>query len=120
METIKHPVIPYIEGDGIGPEVMTAARAVLDAATARAFGGAKIIKWMEIAAGEKAQQIYGDALPGETLQTIRQYKVAIKGPTATPVGGGRRSINVARPIRLHQTCAVFPRRRRACQTSRTS
>ncbi|HQH11922.1 MAG TPA: NADP-dependent isocitrate dehydrogenase [Candidatus Sumerlaeota bacterium] len=95
METIKHPVIPYIEGDGIGPEVMTAARAVLDAATARAFGGAKIIKWMEIAAGEKAQQIYGDALPGETLQTIRQYKVAIKGPTATPVGGGRRSINVA-------------------------
>ncbi len=91
------PVIPFIEGDGTGPDIWRASRRVLDAAIARAYGGKKSIEWFEVYAGEKANTVYGENtwLPDDTLQAIREYSVAIKGPLTTPVGGGIRSINVA-------------------------
>ena len=89
------PVIPFIEGDGIGPDVWRASRRVLDAAVARAYGGAKEIKWLEVYAGEKANRLTGSWLPDETIDTCREYLVAIKGPLTTPIGGGIRSLNVA-------------------------
>jgi len=91
-----HPVIPYIEGDGIGVDITPVMRRVVDAVVDRAYGGKRSIVWMEIYAGEKANKVYGgDAwLPEETLDAIRDYSVAIKGPLTTPVGGGIRSLNV--------------------------
>jgi isocitrate dehydrogenase len=91
------PVIPFIEGDGIGPDIRAASKSVLDAAVERAYAGKKRISWKEILAGEKAQARYGQAnpLPKETLSAISRYGVAIKGPLTTPVGGGFRSLNVA-------------------------
>ena len=91
-----HPIIPFIEGDGIGRDVTPAMRAVTDAAVATAYGGRRRIAWMEVYAGEKAVATYGgDAwLPAETLSTVRDYVVSIKGPLTTPVGGGIRSLNV--------------------------
>jgi isocitrate dehydrogenase len=89
-----HPLIPYIEGDGVGPDIWAATRPVLDAAVARAYGGARGIEWFEILAGEKAYQKTGQWLPEATLEAIRDYGVALKGPLATPVGGGIRSLNV--------------------------
>lgn len=90
------PIIPYIEGDGIGIDITPVMKKVVDAAVLKAYQGKKAISWVEIYAGEKACRIYGkDAwLPPETLEAIRTYKVAIKGPLTTPVGGGIRSINV--------------------------
>ncbi|HLF67163.1 MAG TPA: isocitrate/isopropylmalate family dehydrogenase, partial [Gammaproteobacteria bacterium] len=92
-----HVVIPFIEGDGIGVDITPVMRAVVDSAVQKAYGGARKIHWMEVYAGEKAVQVYGDDtwLPAETLQAITDYKVAIKGPLTTPVGGGIRSLNVA-------------------------
>jgi isocitrate dehydrogenase len=92
-----HPVIPFIEGDGIGVDITPVMRRVVDAAVSKAYGTSRRIAWMEIFAGEKATRVYGDDvwLPEETLQAIREYKVAIKGPLSTPVGGGIRSLNVA-------------------------
>ena len=92
----SEPIIPFIEGDGIGPDVSSAMRVVLDAAVKKAYGGNKKIEWLEIYCGQKAVDIYGDNtwLPNETLDAIRKYKVAIKGPLATPTGGGIRSLNV--------------------------
>lgn len=91
------PIIPFIEGDGTGPDIWRASRFVFDAAVRKAYGGRRRIEWMEIFAGEKATQVYGDGmwLPDETNDAIREFKVAIKGPLTTPVGGGIRSINVA-------------------------
>ena len=89
------PVIPYIEGDGIGPDVWQASRRVLDAAVERAYRGEKEIKWLEVYAGEKANRLTGSWLPDETVDTCREYLVAIKGPLTTPIGGGIRSLNVA-------------------------
>lgn len=89
------PVIPFIEGDGIGPDIWAAAQRVLDAAVEKAYQGEKRIAWMEVYAGEKAHDTVGSWLPEETLDTIREYLVAIKGPLTTPVGGGIRSLNVA-------------------------
>ncbi len=89
------PIIPYIEGDGIGPDIWRASRRVFDAAVARAYGGKRRIAWMEIYAGEKAQALYKEWLPAESLDAIRKYYIAIKGPLTTPVGGGFRSLNVA-------------------------
>ena len=91
------PVIPFIEGDGIGPDIWAAARTVLDAAIEKSYGEEKGIAWLEVYAGEKAQQAYGEnkALPDETLDAISDYGIAIKGPLTTPVGGGFRSLNVA-------------------------
>lgn len=93
----NNPVIPYIEGDGIGVDVSPAMIKVVDAAVEKAYGGDRKIEWMEIYTGEKSTQVYGEDawLPQETLDFIREYKVAIKGPLTTPVGGGIRSLNVA-------------------------
>jgi isocitrate dehydrogenase len=89
------PTIPFIEGDGIGPDVWRATRRVLDAAVAQAYGGKRRIEWREMLAGEKAFNQTGEWLPSETLDTAREFLVSIKGPLTTPVGGGIRSLNVA-------------------------
>src|SRR5213592_204281 len=89
------PIIPVIEGDGIGPEVVHAAARAIDAAIADTFGGRRKIAWYPVPAGEKAMFQYGELLPQATLAAIREYVVAIKGPMTTPVGGGFRSLNVA-------------------------
>jgi len=93
----SNPVIPYIEGDGIGVDISPVMMKVVDAAVAKAFSGKKKIEWMEIFVGEKATKVYGNDiwLPDESLEAIKDYKVAIKGPLTTPVGGGIRSLNVA-------------------------
>jgi len=91
------PIIPYIEGDGIGVDVTPAMKKVVDAAVERASGGKQSIAWMEVYAGEKAVNVYGNDswLPAETLEAVKDYVVSIKGPLTTPVGGGIRSLNVA-------------------------
>lgn len=89
------PIIPFIEGDGIGPDIWRASQRVFDASVAKAYGGKKQIAWCEIYAGEKAQDLYKEWLPAESLDAIRKYYIAIKGPLTTPVGGGFRSLNVA-------------------------
>lgn len=96
LEIPDNPIIPFIEGDGIGPDITPVMKKVVDAAVLKAYKGKRAISWMEIYAGEKACHLYGkdEWLPGETLEAIRAYKVAIKGPLTTPVGGGIRSINV--------------------------
>ena len=107
------PVIPFIEGDGIGPDIWAAARKVLDAAVAKCYGGAREIKWLEVLAGEKAFRATGEWLPQETIDALKKYVVSIKGPLATPVGEGMRSLNVTlrqvldlyacvRPVRYYQ------------------
>ena len=90
-----HPIIPFIEGDGTGPDIWRAASKVFDAAVARTSGGKRSIVWREVLAGEKAFNQSGNWLPEETLGVIREHRVAIKGPLTTPVGGGIRSLNVA-------------------------
>jgi isocitrate dehydrogenase len=108
-----HPIVPFIEGDGIGPDIWAATRTVVDAAVAKAYGGSKSISWLEIYAGEKAKEKTGEWLPEATFEAIRKYRVAIKGPLTTPVGGGFRSLNVTlrqvldlyaciRPVRYYQ------------------
>ncbi len=89
------PTIPFIEGDGTGPDIWRAARRVLDAAVERIFSGKRRVEWQEVLAGEKAFRETGNWLPEETVATIRRHRVAIKGPLTTPVGGGIRSLNVA-------------------------
>ncbi|MGB5535219.1 MAG: NADP-dependent isocitrate dehydrogenase, partial [Thiogranum sp.] len=109
------PIVPYIEGDGIGIDITPVMCAVVNAAVEKAFGGDRRISWMEIYAGEKSNQVYGANtwLPDETLQAIQDFAVAIKGPLTTPVGGGIRSLNVAlrqeldlylclRPVRYYE------------------
>ncbi len=111
----SHPIIPFIEGDGIGVDVTPAMIKVVDAAVAKAYQGQRKISWMEIYTGEKSTHLYGQDvwLPAETLDFIREYHVAIKGPLTTPVGGGIRSLNVAlrqeldlyiclRPVRYYE------------------
>lgn len=92
----NHPIIPYIEGDGIGIDITPVMKRVIDAAVTKAYGSERQIQWMEIYAGEKATQLYGkdEWLPKETIEVVREYVVSIKGPLTTPVGGGIRSLNV--------------------------
>ena len=90
-----NPIIPFIEGDGTGPDIWNASQLVFDAAVAKAYGGSREIVWHEVLAGEKAYEQTGEWLPEKTLDDIREYVVAIKGPLTTPVGGGIRSLNVA-------------------------
>ena len=90
-----NPIIPFIEGDGIGPDIWRASQKVFDAAVKKVCDGKKQVEWMEIYAGEKAHKLYGEWLPEETLEAIRQFTIAIKGPLTTPVGGGFRSLNVS-------------------------
>ncbi|ABE50406.1 NADP-dependent isocitrate dehydrogenase [Methylobacillus flagellatus] len=91
-----HPIIPFIEGDGIGVDITPPMRHVVDSAVAKAYGGKRAIAWMEVYAGEKAVKTYGDNtwLPDETLKAVKDYVISIKGPLTTPVGGGIRSLNV--------------------------
>lgn len=91
----NNPIIPFIEGDGTGPDIWAASKRVLDAAVEKAYKGEKKIAWYEVFAGEKAFNNYNSWLPNDTLEAIREYIVAIKGPLTTPVGGGIRSLNVA-------------------------
>ena len=108
-----NPIIPFIEGDGTGPDIWAAARKVLDAAVAKSYNGARAIEWLEILAGEKAFQQTGEWLPEETINALKKYVVSIKGPLTTPVGEGMRSLNVTlrqvldlyacvRPVRYYQ------------------
>ena len=95
LQVPDNPIIPFIEGDGIGPDIWAAAQKVLDAAVEKAYSGSKKIHWKEVYAGEKANAKKGEWLPKETTDTIADHLVAIKGPLTTPVGGGFRSLNVA-------------------------
>ncbi len=95
LQVPDHPVIPFIEGDGTGPDIWAAASRVIDAAVEKAYQGKRAIIWKEVLAGEKAFNQTGEWLPAETLDTIREYLIAIKGPLTTPIGGGIRSLNVA-------------------------
>ncbi|HMO85734.1 MAG TPA: isocitrate/isopropylmalate family dehydrogenase, partial [Lacipirellulaceae bacterium] len=95
LSTPDCPIIPFIEGDGTGPDIWRASVAVFDAAVEKAYGGTRKIAWKEVLAGEKAFQQTGNWLPDETLDAFRSYLVGIKGPLTTPVGGGIRSLNVA-------------------------
>ncbi len=107
--TVPHdPIIPYIEGDGIGPDIWRAAERVLNAAVEKAYGGERNIVWKEILAGQKAFDRSGEWLPQETLAAIDEYLVAIKGPLTTPVGGGIRSLNVALRQKLDLFACVRP------------
>jgi len=104
----ESPIIPFIEGDGTGPDIWRATRRVLDAAVEKTYSGQKSIKWREVLAGEKAFRQTGVWLPDETLADIRKYRVAIKGPLTTPVGKGIRSINVALRQELDLYACVRP------------
>ncbi|MGI5880748.1 MAG: NADP-dependent isocitrate dehydrogenase [Syntrophomonadaceae bacterium] len=95
LQVPDHPVIPFIEGDGTGPDIWAAASRVIDAAVEKAYQGQRAIIWKEVLAGEKAFNQTGEWLPAETLDTIREYLIAVKGPLTTPIGGGIRSLNVA-------------------------
>jgi isocitrate dehydrogenase len=95
LQVPNNPIIPFIEGDGTGPDIWRAAKRVLDAAVAKAYDGQKEIAWYEVFAGEKAYYQHNEWLPVDTLTAIREYIVAIKGPLTTPIGGGIRSLNVA-------------------------
>ncbi|TMN23762.1 NADP-dependent isocitrate dehydrogenase [Lentibacillus cibarius] len=95
MNVPNHPIIPFIEGDGTGPDIWAAARRVIEAAVDKAYNGEKQIEWKEVYAGQKSYDRTGEWLPDETLKTIDEYKIAIKGPLTTPIGGGIRSLNVA-------------------------
>jgi isocitrate dehydrogenase len=102
------PIIPFIEGDGIGADIWRATRTVVDAAVKKSYGGQREISWMEVFAGEKAQEKTGEWLPQETLDAMSEFKVSIKGPLTTPVGGGIRSLNVAIRQRLDLYSCVRP------------
>ena len=103
-----NPVIPFIEGDGIGPDLWRATKRVLDAAVEKAYDGARRIAWTEVLAGGKAHEATGEWLPQETLDTIEHFVVAIKGPLTTPIGGGIRSLNVAIRQKLDLYACVRP------------
>jgi isocitrate dehydrogenase len=104
----NNPIIPFIEGDGTGPDIWKAAVRVLDAAVEKAYKGEKKIAWFEVYAGEKAYNQFGEWLPEDTLTAVREYLIAIKGPLTTPVGGGIRSINVALRQELDLYACVRP------------
>jgi isocitrate dehydrogenase len=103
-----NPIIPFIEGDGIGPDITNAMKIVIDGAVEKAYDGVKKIVWKEIYAGEKANELKGDYLPQETLNEITEHIVAIKGPLTTPIGGGFRSLNVALRKKLDLYACIRP------------
>ena len=104
----NHPIIPFIEGDGIGIDITPAMKAVVDASILKAYSGKRSIEWMEVYCGEKADKIYGTYIPEETFEALREYVVSIKGPLTTPVGGGIRSLNVALRQELDLYVCVRP------------
>ena len=103
VDVPERPILAFIEGDGTGPDIWRASRLIFDAAVEHCYGSKRSVAWMEVFAGEKANRIYGAYLPEETVDAIREYRVAIKGPLTTPVGGGFRSLNVT----LRQTLDLF-------------
>ena len=104
----NNPIIPFIEGDGIGPEIWHVAQKVFDTAVEKAYGSNRKIEWKEMLAGEKAFKQTGEWLPAATLQTAKDYIVSIKGPLTTPTGGGIRSLNVAMRQDLDLYACVRP------------
>ena len=88
------PIVPFIEGDGTGPDIWRASVRVFDDAVRKCYAGKRRLAWFEVLAGEKARDLTGEWLPNDTLEAVKAYKVAIKGPLTTPVGGGIRSLNV--------------------------
>ena len=108
LEVPAQPILPFIEGDGTGPDIWRASQLVFDGAVAKAYGGKRRIAWMEVLAGEKAKNQTSSWLPEETLAAISRYLVAIKGPLTTPVGGGFRSLNVALRQKLDLYACVRP------------
>jgi isocitrate dehydrogenase len=108
LDVPNNPIVPFIEGDGTGPDIWRATVRVLDAAVARAYGGQRKIHWMEVLAGEKAFNAVGSWLPDATVAACREYLVSIKGPLTTPVGGGIRSLNVALRQMLDLYCCLRP------------
>jgi isocitrate dehydrogenase len=108
LQVPDEPIIPFIEGDGIGIDVTPAMQRVVDAAVATAYGGRRRIRWMEVYSGEKANLRYGSWFPDETLHALREFVVSIKGPLGTPVGGGMRSLNVAMRQNLDLYACVRP------------
>jgi isocitrate dehydrogenase len=105
-----NPVVAFIEGDGIGPDIWSATKRVLDASVEKTYGGTKRIAWMEVYAGDKAQEVYGEGvvMPDDTLKAIPEFVVAIKGPLTTPIGGGYRSLNVTMRQKLDLYACVRP------------
>ncbi|MEE8112143.1 MAG: isocitrate dehydrogenase (NADP(+)) [Acidobacteriota bacterium] len=108
LQVPDDPVIPFIEGDGIGPDIWKASKRVFDAAVQKAYGGQKKIHWFEIYSGEKAKKLYDQWLPEDTLKAIQHYLVAIKGPLTTPIGEGIRSLNVALRQKLDLYACIRP------------
>lgn len=110
LKVPNNPIIAFIEGDGIGPDIWRASKRVFDAAVEKAYNGKKKILWMEIYAGEKAVALYGSNawLPDETVEAIKEFSVAIKGPLTTPIGGGIRSLNVALRLMLDLFACIRP------------
>jgi len=110
LQVPNNPIVAFIEGDGTGVDIWAASQPVLDAAVEKAYGGKRKIEWMEVYAGDKANEVYGEVvwLPQETLDAIDEYLVAIKGPLTTPIGGGIRSINVALRQKLDLYACVRP------------
>jgi isocitrate dehydrogenase len=108
LQVPNHPIIPFIEGDGIGPDIWQASVRVFDAAVEKSYGGERKIEWKEVLAGEKAFQQTGEWLPKATLDAFKEYLVSIKGPLSTPVGGGIRSLNVAMRQELDLYACVRP------------
>ncbi|MCZ6514517.1 MAG: NADP-dependent isocitrate dehydrogenase [Acidobacteria bacterium] len=108
LEVPPNPIVPFIEGDGTGRDIWKASRRVFDAAVEKAFGGKRKIVWYEIFAGEKAFEKFGEWLPTDSVEAIRQFRVAIKGPLTTPVGGGIRSLNVTLRQVLNLYACVRP------------
>jgi isocitrate dehydrogenase len=108
LKVPRHPIIPFIEGDGTGPDIWRATKSVLDASVDKAFGGKKAIAWFQVGAGETSFKQTGEWLPQDTLKAIKHYKVAIKGPLTTPVGGGIRSLNVTLRQVLNLYACVRP------------
>ena len=110
LQVSDRPIVGFIEGDGTGPDIWAASKRVLDAAVEKAYGGQKEIAWMEVYAGDKANDVYGEVvwLPDETIDALDEYLVGIKGPLTTPVGGGIRSINVAIRQRMDLYACVRP------------
>ncbi|MCG8284234.1 NADP-dependent isocitrate dehydrogenase [Acinetobacter seifertii] len=104
----NHPIIPFIEGDGIGVDITPTMKTVVDAAVLKAYRGKRSIEWMEVYCGEKANKIYGSYMPEETFEALREFVVSIKGPLTTPVGGGIRSLNVALRQELDLYVCVRP------------
>ena len=108
LQVPHHPILPFIEGDGIGPDIWRAAQRVLDAAVEKAYGGERKIFWMEVYAGQKAFDTTGEWLPDETIAAFKDFLVGIKGPLTTPIGGGIRSLNVALRKALDLYACVRP------------